>query len=152
MKTIELIHHYDAPARAVWEVAIDYDCLSEVMDGLVTFEGLPTGRVEAGQSITVMVSLFGRLPAQPYQMEVMEFDNDNMVLTSSERGAGVKSWQHTLRVSATQTGSQLCDKIEIDAGWATWIFARWARYIYRKRHAPRVRILARRGAMEVTRA
>jgi len=152
VKTIELIHHYDAPARAVWEVAIDYDCLSEVMEGLVTFEGLPKGRFTAGQSVTVIVSLFGRLPAQPYQMDIVEFDTENMVLTSAEQGAGVKSWRHTWRVHATPTGSQLSDKIEIDAGWATWLFAKWARYIYRRRHAPRLRILARRSAVEVTRA
>ncbi|WP_299293757.1 SRPBCC family protein [uncultured Tateyamaria sp.] len=144
MRTVLLTHHYDAPARDVWDIAIDYDCLSEVMQGLVTFDGLPTGRVMPGQSLTVMVSLFGLLPAQPYHMDVVAFDDAAMRLTSSERGAGVKSWRHTLVVEATETGCTLTDRIEIDAGWMTWAFARWARFLYRRRHGPRLRILARR--------
>lgn len=146
MRTISLTHNYAASAREVWEVAIDYDCLSEVMAGLVTFEGLPSGRVQAGQSMKVMVSLFGKLPAQPYQMKVLAFDDDEMHFQSSELGAGVKSWNHTLRVTPTENGSQLSETVEIDAGWATSLFALWARYLYAKRHAPRVRILERRGA------
>lgn len=134
MKTIHLTHHYPAPARAVWEIAIDFACLAEVMEGLITFEGLPDGRVQPGQKLEVMVSLFGRLPAQPYHMEVIDFDDAEMVLKSSERGAGVKSWQHTLRVTPTDTGCQMTDTIRIDAGWATPLFALWARYLYRKRH------------------
>lgn len=147
MRTVKLIHDYAAPARDVWQIAIDYDCLSEVMAGLVTFEGLPSGSVQAGQSMTVMVSLFGKLPAQPYHMEVVAFEDDEMRFQSSERGAGVKSWHHTLHVTPTETGCQLSDTIEIDAGWKTWMFALWARYLYAKRHAPRLRILHRRGAL-----
>lgn len=146
MRTVKLIHDYAAPARDVWQIAIDYDCLSEVMAGLVTFEGLPSGRVQAGQSMTVMVSLFGKLPAQPYHMEVIAFDDDEMRFQSSERGAGVKSWTHTLHVTPTEAGCQLSDTIEIEAGWKTGMFALWARYLYSKRHAPRLRILQRRGA------
>ncbi|MEP1766764.1 MAG: SRPBCC family protein [Sulfitobacter sp.] len=145
MRTISLTHDYAAPARDVWEIAIDYECLSEVTAGLVTFEGLPAGRVQAGQSMTVMVSLFGRLPAQPYHMEVLVFDDEKMHFQSSELGAGVKCWNHTLRVIPTENGSQLSDTIEIEAGWATPLFALWARYLYAKRHAPRLRILQRRG-------
>jgi hypothetical protein len=147
MRTIRLTHTYAAPARDVWQIAIDYDCLSEVMDGLVTFEGLPSGCVQAGQSMTVMVSLFGKLPAQPYHMEVMAFDDDAMQFQSSELGAGVKSWNHSLHVTPTEMGCQLSDTIEIDAGWKTAFFALWARYLYAKRHAPRLRILQRRGAL-----
>lgn len=143
MRKIHLTHTYTFPARNVWDVAIDYDCLAEVMQGLVTFEGLPKGRVEQGQSSTVMVSLFGKLPAQPYHMDVVTFDDDAMTFTSSERGAGVRSWHHTLRVEQTETGSRLLDTIEIDAGWRTALFVLWARFLYAKRHAPRQRILER---------
>lgn len=147
MRTVRLTHDYPFPARKVWDVAIDYDCLTEVMDGLVTFEGLPSGRVHAGQSLNVMVSLFGKLPAQPYHIEVMSFDDDEMRLQSSGLGAGVKSWKHTLQVTPTETGCQLSDTIEIDVGWATALFALWARYLYAKRHVPRLRILQRRRAL-----
>jgi len=143
MRTIQLIHDYPYSARKVWEIAIDYDSLAEVMEGLIRFEGLPSGKVQAGQSVTVMVSLFNRLPAQPYHMEVVEFDDAAMRLVSSERGVGVKSWRHSLRVEATQTGCTLFDTIEIDAGWLTMPFSVWAKFLYKRRHNPRLTILAR---------
>lgn len=143
MRSIELAHDYPYSARKVWDVAIDYDCLAEAMDGLIRFEALPSGKVQAGQSMTVMVSLFNRLPAQPYHMEVVEFDDTAMRLVSSERGAGVNSWRHRLRVEATQTGSTLFDTIEIDAGWLTMPVSVWAKFLYKRRHNPRLAILAR---------
>jgi hypothetical protein len=141
MKTIRLTHDYDAPAADLWALAIDLDALQEVMRGLIAFDGLPSGRVHTGQSCSVMVSLFGRLPAQPYHMDVLECNDDAMILRSSEHGAGVKSWHHTLSVQDTPSGSRLIDVIEIDAGWLTWLFATWAKFLYSKRHAPRVRML-----------
>jgi hypothetical protein len=143
MRTTQLAYNYPYPARKVWDVAIDYDCLAEVMEGLIRFEGLPSGKVQAGQSMTVMVSLFNRLPAQPYHMEVVDFDDTAMRLVSSERGAGVKSWRHSLRVEPTQTGCTLFDTIEIDAGWLTMPFSVWAKFLYKRRHNPRLAILAR---------
>lgn len=142
MKTVRLEHEYAASAREVWALATDLDALSEIMDGLVTFEGLPSGKVYQGQKITVQVSLFGKLPPQPYYMEVLECDDEAMVLRSLEKGAGVKSWRHTLTVEPQHTGSRLSDVIEIDAGWMSWAFALWARFLYSKRHAPRVQLLA----------
>lgn len=146
MRTIRLVHDYPYPARKVWDVAIDYDCVAEAMEGLVRFEGLPSGKVQAGQSITAMVSLFDRLPAQPYHMEVVEFDDTTMRLVSSEHGAGVKSWRHSLRVEATKAGCTLFDTIEIDAGWLTLPFSVWAKFLYKRRHKPRLTILARTGS------
>ncbi|SDE83998.1 Ligand-binding SRPBCC domain-containing protein [Paracoccus isoporae] len=142
MKTVILEHEYASPAKEVWAVATDLDALKEIMDGVVSFEGLPSGRVYQGQKITVQVSLFGKLPPQPYFMEVLECDDEAMTLRSSEKGAGVKSWRHTLSVEPQQSGSRLRDVIEIDAGWMSWAFALWARFLYRKRHEPRVQILA----------
>lgn len=141
MKTVTLTHHYKSPARDVWALATNYGVLAEVMRGLITFTGLPEGRTYTGQSVTVMVSLFGKLPPQPYHMEVLECDDQAMILRSAERGAGVKSWQHTLQVMETEDGCSLSDRIEIDAGWLTTPFAWWARYLYKKRHAPRLRLL-----------
>ncbi len=145
MKTVELSHSYSSPPQQVWAIATDYGALAEVMRGLIAFEGLPEGRTQTGQSFSVMVSLFGKLPAQPYHMEVLECDDAAMILRSSERGAGVKSWHHTLTVEPTEGGCVLRDNIVIDAGWLTGIFAIWARYLYRKRHAPRLRLLGEHG-------
>lgn len=45
MKTVILEHEYASPAKEVWALATDLDALREIMDGVVSFEGLPSGRV-----------------------------------------------------------------------------------------------------------
>lgn len=141
MRTVSLEHDYPVAAARLWSLVTDYDALSEVMKGIASFEGLPSGRTHTGQKMDVMVSLFGKLPKQPYHMEVVECDDQNMILRSSERGAGVKAWQHKLTVTEAETGSRLHDKIDIDAGLLTPVFALWARYLYGARHKPRLRML-----------
>lgn len=138
MRTVVSEHHYSVSPDRLWALVTDYSALKTVMDGMVAFEGLPEGRAVTGQKCEVMVSLFGRLPAQPYVMEVVLCDDAAMVLQSSERGAGVKSWRHHLCVEATSNGCKITDRIEIDAGLMTPFFALWARYMYRARHKPRL--------------
>ncbi|WP_298938503.1 SRPBCC family protein [uncultured Ruegeria sp.] len=141
MRIVTVQNDYPVSASRLWALATDYASLSEVMEGLVSFEGLPAGRTQTGQRLEVMVSLFGKLPSQPYRMEVLECDNQRMILRSSERGAGVKTWLHSLSVTEIESGSRLHDRIEIDAGMLTPVFALWARYLYRARHKPRLRLL-----------
>ncbi|MEQ9675701.1 MAG: SRPBCC family protein [Roseovarius indicus] len=141
MKTVHLTHDYPVSPERLWALATDYGALARVMEGVVAFEGLPEGRVQEGQKIDVKVSLFGKLPKQPYHMEVVECDDSRMVLRSSEKGAGVKEWRHTMRVTPAPGGSRLTDTIEIEAGLLTGAFALWARYLYGARHKPRLRIL-----------
>lgn len=143
MKTVELRHFYDAAPARIWALATDYDALKTVMQGVISFEGLPEGRTKTGQICDIRVSLFGKLPWQPYRMEIVECNDDTMVLRSSEKGAGVKSWQHRLTVTETGSGgSCLTDHIEIDAGLLTFAFAMWAQYLYAARHKPRNALLA----------
>ena len=141
-KTISLTHSYDAPSATVWAMATDYEALAKVMEGLVSFEGLPEGRIEKGQHLEVMVSLFGKLPAQPYTMDLLEFDDDEMRFKSSEVGAGVKSWVHELQVVAVGQGCEIREKITVDAGLLTPVFAAWARFMYKRRHGKRLALLA----------
>jgi ligand-binding SRPBCC domain-containing protein len=143
LKTVYVENSYPYAAERVWALATDFASFTEVMDGIVTFEGLPEGRTTTGQKIAVKVSVFGKLPKQDYQMDVIECDDQAMLLRSSERGAGIRSWKHTLRVIPTDDGCTLTDTIEIDAGWKTAVFVLWARYVYNARHKPRLRILAR---------
>lgn len=145
MKTVVVENEYSVSPAKLWALATDYDALTEIMKGIASFEGLPAGRTETGHKLNVMVSLFGKLPSQPYFMEILECDDDRMILRSLEKGAGVKTWQHTLSVTETELGSRLCDRIEIDAGFLTPIFALWAKYLYRARHKPRQKLLQRQN-------
>ena len=139
---VHLSHDYPHSAAALWALATDYAALGEVNKPLVTFSGLPEGRCVTGQKMTVDVSLFGRLPPQPYAMEVLECDDAGYCLRSREAGAGVRSWLHRVQVTATQTGARLTDDIEIDAGWLTPLFVWWARKLYSNRHGHRLRLLS----------
>ena len=142
MRVVTLSHDYPYPPEMVWNIATDFAALEEVMKGRIAFSGLPEGRTRTGQIIDVGVSLFGVLPEQPYRMEVLECDDEAMVLRSSELGAGVKKWDHTLTVTPLENGARLSDRIEIEAGHLTPLFAAWAKYVYKSRHAPRLRLLA----------
>lgn len=143
MRTIRLSHVYDHAPKQVWAVATDFDCLAEAVKGLLVFKGMPSGKVYKGQVIKVTVSMFGILPAQPYEMTLVECDDTELMFVSNERGMGVEHWQHTLRVVAHPRGAELIDEIEIEAGWRTGMIAAWARYMYGRRHKPRVHMLAR---------
>ncbi len=140
--TVSLTHHYEAPADQVWRLATDFSALERVCAGMVSFRGLPEGRCETGQIIDVDVSLFGRLPWQPYRMDVVECDDTAMRLHSLEKGSGVKSWEHRMAVDPDGDGSVLRDEIRIDAGLLTPVFCWWARKLYGARHEPRLRMLA----------
>lgn len=143
MRTVRLSHIYDHAPADVWRVATDLDCLKEAVRGLLKFEGMPSGAIHKGQVLDVTVSMFGILPAQPYRMELIEFDNVTHKFVSREEGMGVEHWQHSLRVVPHVRGAELIDEIEIEAGWRTGLIAAWARYMYKRRHGPRLTMLAR---------
>lgn len=140
-RLLRVSHDYPVAPRALWDLVTDLDQFEEMCGGLVTFEGLPPGRVSQGMVAEVRVRLFGRLPPMEYRMEVVEVDDLNMRVRSSEFGAGVRSWRHSFQVSASPAGARLTDTIEIDAGWLTWAYALWARILYRTRHGARMRLL-----------
>ena len=142
MARVALSHAYDVSAAAVWAVCTDFAALAEVCAPLVAFEGLPSGRIREGQVIEVGVRLFGRLPPRAYRMEVVACDDAAMAFRSRESGAGVRRWDHALRVVPEGAGrSRVEESIEIEAGPATPLFAAWARLLYRHRHRGRLRLL-----------
>lgn len=142
-QTVKLSHDYCYSPAQLWAIVIDYGYLTEVMHGLVSFTGMPEGVTEIRQKVNVKTSLFAKLPAQDYYMEILECDHESMTVRSFEKGSGVKSWRHSFRVVKTDRGCRLIDEIVIDAGLMTWLFCIWARYMYRARHEPRLHILKR---------
>lgn len=142
-KRLTLHHDYPAPPEAVWQLAIDFDAFAEAMKGVATFRNMPSGLLQQGMVIDAEVSLFGKLPWQPHHMEIELCDHEAMMFQSRERGPGIKSWDHHLQVTETETGSRLTDTVEIEAerSWLTPIYARWAHLVYTRRHAPRLAML-----------
>ncbi len=150
MKTIRLSHIYPHSPRQVWQVATDLDCLNEAVPGLLSFEGMPSGAIHKGQVVDVKVSMFSVLPAQPYRMELIAFDDNKMWFNSNEVGMGVTHWQHSLQVLPHAQGAELIDEIEIEAGWRTALIAAWARFMYKQRHVPRLKMLVRQSSRSVS--
>ena len=113
------------------------------MKGVASFDGMPEqGRVEAEMRVDVKVRLFGKLPPMDYHMHVPECDHSAHRFRSVEHGGSIKRWEHVLTVTGTPGGGAvLTDHVTIDAGLSTWLMTLWARYVYSKRHAPRLRML-----------
>lgn len=139
-------HSYPQPADLVWQMATDFGHLSEVTRGMVIFRGLPYGRPHPGQLLEVEVWLFGLLPCQPYEMELVDLDEADRRFTSSEKGAGVRRWEHRLQVVETATGARIDESLTIDAGRLAPAFAAGARRLYQRRHRPRLHLLGRLAA------
>lgn len=142
--TVDLTHEYDYPAELVWHVATDFAYFECIMRGLISFKNLPEGQLVEGQEIDLEVSLFGKLPYQPYSVHIIKYNKQERTFISSEKGAGVRSWVHELKVIADEAGDgcKICEQIKIDAGILTPVFAAWARFLYKKRHPRRLDLLA----------
>ncbi|MWD28844.1 hypothetical protein E0K89_015290 [Aquicoccus sp. SCR17] len=141
MQRVRLEHDYPVSPDRLWQLATDLDALAEVSGGMVQFRGMPSGRVREGQVIDVEVSLLGLFPWRPYRMRVISCDDAARRLVSEEEGMGVELWRHSLSVTGEEGAARLIDEIEIEAGWKTPIVARWARFLYARRDAPRRRLL-----------
>lgn len=144
---VHVVSDYNTTADELWAITKDLDALVEMNARMVRMEGVPSGDMYAGQQIDAQVSLFGKLPPQPYGITILEVDDTNRFFRSTEHGSGVKSWNHVGRVEETPTGARLIDDIEIDAGWKTPLIVGWANMLYRARHKPRLRLLDQRGAL-----
>lgn len=143
-KPVVISHDYQASPAAVWHVATDFACFAEAMKGIATFEGMPTeGHLESGDVFEVKVRLFGWMPPMDYRMELAELDPNGHKFRSVESGGSIRRWEHVLTVTPLEDGARLTDHVTIDAGFSTPLMRLWARYVYTRRHAPRLRMLAR---------
>ena len=86
---ITMSHDYDAPARELWRIATDWNCLRRAVGKMVIFGPLPDEPMHKGQVIRTTVSLFGVLPAFAYTLKIREFDATAMHLETSESGGGI---------------------------------------------------------------
>ncbi|MEJ6403972.1 SRPBCC family protein [Yoonia sp. 2307UL14-13] len=144
-KPVVISHFYQAPPEAVWQVATDFACFAEAMRGVATFEGMPTeGRLKAGDRFDVRVRLFGWMPPMNYYMTLAAYDPALRCFRSIEHGGSIRRWEHVLQVVPENEGARLTDTVHIDAGLTTPLMRVWARYVYRKRHPPRLRMLQSR--------
>lgn len=133
---------YAVPATELFGQATDWTDLKRVMSGLAEYRGLPDGPVVQGDQITVDIVWLGFIPAKGHHISVHSVDAEARAVAFRESNATTPRWDHDLTVTARDGGASWRDAVTIDAGAATWLVARFARYMYRRRHR-------RRGAVDI---
>ncbi len=142
---VEVTALYDSDPDEVFASALQFDELLDAMSGLAVYEGLPPGTVaEEGKTYTVDVTFWGLIKMKGHVMHVEKLDKANRVLQSRESGNGITRWDHHLSVRPENTCARWVDRIVVEAGWQTPFVARFARFVYTRRHK-------HRQALEITR-
>jgi ligand-binding SRPBCC domain-containing protein len=136
---IKACHKCDA--QNLWDINCNWQYFEKFTQDYVRFKNLPNGNMFKGQNINIEVSMFGITPFKPWQINFIEFDPNNYYFETLENGAGIKKWHHISRIIDTKNGVVLIDEIEIDAGFASWLFAIWALIYYSGRKNPRQKII-----------
>ena len=135
--TVSAVYYGDADE--IFTAALNFDEMRAAMKGLATYDGVPDGMVvEVGKPVIVDVTFWGIIKAKGHRMEVVEMDHDGRWLQSREQGGAIRHWDHRLSVQPQPDGTVLwTDDVRIDAGLQTWFMARFAQYLYRRRHKHR---------------
>ncbi|WP_308916966.1 hypothetical protein [Jannaschia sp. LMIT008] len=143
MGHITVINDYPVGVDALWDNCIDMSAMARTMKGLLRYDGLRHGKAHQGLVLNYDVSLFGLLPARPSRVEFVELDRATLRFRTVETSEGLRAWNHTMQITETPGGSRLSDTVEIEAevAWQTPLFERFARHVYRRRHAPRLAML-----------
>lgn len=128
---------YPRDADTVFAEAMNIAEMREAMRGLATYDGLPDVEVEAGQTFVVDVTLFGVLKNPGHVMHVESLDRAGRVLQSREHNRSVSRWDHTLSIQPEGGGCVWTDRVVIDAARGAWGTARFARFVYARRHRHR---------------
>jgi hypothetical protein len=127
--------HYDADADAVFASALRFSEMAEAMSGLAVYAGLPAdGTTREGDTICVDVTFWGWFRQKGHRMFIERLDPAARVIQSRETGNGIRRWDHNLSVQPDGAGSCWTDTVVIDAGWRTSVVARFARFVYLRRH------------------
>jgi hypothetical protein len=139
---VALSQDYPASPQEVWRVASDWSSLVAASRGLLSYEGAPEGPLRPGQTVVLSLSFLGLFPPKPWTITIEQLDRDSMTMFSVEHGPPVRRWEHWMEVGpAPGGGARLSDRIEIDAGTMTPLYAIFARALYASRHPRRRRML-----------
>ncbi len=138
-REITVTAHYPRDADTVFDEAIHFDEMVEAMKGIARYEGLPKGVVEEGATYVVDITLFGVMKNPGHTMFVEMLDREARVIQSREKNAQVTRWDHTLSIQPERTGKGCVwtDRVIVEAPRMEWFTARFAAYVYTRRHKHR---------------
>lgn len=125
---------YQGNAHDIFLEALDFGAMCDAMSGLAHYEGLPRRRAQEGETISVDITTLKIFKFTGYQMFFEHLDTEACVLQSREKGGFVKMWDHNLSIQQVGKMAIWTDDVTIDAGLVTPIIARFAAYMYSRRH------------------
>ncbi|WP_432448721.1 hypothetical protein [Aliiroseovarius marinus] len=137
---VTVIASYPRNADTVFAEACEFSELVEAMKGIASYDGLPDGPAQEGQTYIVDVTLFGVIKNPGHKMMVERLDRQARILQSRESNPSVRRWDHELSVQpdgAEGQGALWTDTVEIDAPRNAWFTAQFARFVYTRRHKKR---------------
>ncbi|MBL4628257.1 MAG: hypothetical protein JKY00_09510 [Roseicyclus sp.] len=128
---------YPRDADTIFAEAIDIGAMIRATEGLATYQGLPDGSFEEGESYQTYVTVWGWMHNPKYRIHVEHLDPAKRIMQSREQGRAIRQWDHMLHVEPTEGGAIWTDKITVDSGLLTGYMIRVGRYMYQYRHRMR---------------
>jgi hypothetical protein len=147
---VEVVAHYDADPDILFQSALRFSEMTEAMAGIATYAGLPASdTAREGDMIIVDVTFWKLFKQKGHRMFIERLDPTARIIQSRESGNGIRRWDHTLSVQPGESGAVWTDRVVIDAGWRTPFVARFAAFVYGRRHRHRkaVGVAVRLGSL-----
>lgn len=135
---VEVVAYYDADADRVFQSALHFSEMTTAMAGIATYSGLPADdTAHEGDTIIVDVTFWGVFKQRSHRIFIERLDPEARIIQSRESGNGISRWDHALSVQPDGAMACWTDRVVIDASWRTPIVARFAAFIYKRRHQHR---------------
>jgi hypothetical protein len=142
---VEITAHYDTDPDVLFRSALCFSEMTEAMAGLATYSGLPASDTACeGDTIIVDVTFWGVFKQKNHVLFIERLDPLQRIIQSRESGRGIERWDHNLSIRQQGSLAVWTDMIVIDAGWRTPLIARFAAFLYARRHRHRRAISIRR--------
>jgi hypothetical protein len=132
---VDVIATYHRNADDMFRSALRFSEMAQAMSGIATYAGLPADdTAREGDTIIVDATFWGVFKQQGHSIFIERIDPDDRVIQSREFGNGIRKWDHTLSIRSEGNLTVWHDRIIIDAGWRTLFVARFAMFLYTRRH------------------
>lgn len=134
-QSITIRASYASDCDALFASALSFESLRNAMAGLAVYDGLPaTGVMTEGKQYETDIWFWRILPVRRHVIRVDTVDWVQRYLETHETHAGIKLWRHQTWIEPRGDASVWNDRIDIRAGFQTPFVARFARYVYVRRH------------------
>ena len=144
-RIVRITAHHAGDADEVFQPALQFSEMAEAMAGLATYSGLPASdTAHEGDRIVVDVTFQGFFTVSGHTMLIERLDKGQRIIQSREHGKGIARWDHTLSIQPAAHGCVWTDTVIINAGWRTPFVARFAAWMYARRHRRRKALSVRR--------